>query len=98
MILISQPTSSSELWGLIHDAYGEDLGLTSADEDDYVAPPPDSTSTDYLLSPQQAAPGTDLSENSSGGSYLRNRKVRLPLSIRCVFIILCRYKEHGVKN
>jgi hypothetical protein len=32
-----QPMSSQELWHLVHRAYGDELGLTS-DDDDYVAP------------------------------------------------------------
>ena len=31
--------SSSDLWQLIHSAYGDELGLTSDDEADYVQPP-----------------------------------------------------------
>ncbi len=30
--------SPSDLWQLIHDAYGEELGLTTDDEDEYVPP------------------------------------------------------------
>ncbi|GFT43212.1 protein Aster-B [Nephila pilipes] len=36
--LIEQPMSSQELWQWVHLSYGEELGLTS-DDDDYVAPP-----------------------------------------------------------
>ncbi|GBM25485.1 GRAM domain-containing protein 1B [Araneus ventricosus] len=35
--LIEQPMSSQELWQWVHFSYGEELGLTS-DDDDYVAP------------------------------------------------------------
>lgn len=31
---------SQELWQMVHHSYGEELGLTSSD-DDYVAPPAD---------------------------------------------------------
>ncbi|GFY64313.1 protein Aster-B [Trichonephila inaurata madagascariensis] len=37
-VLIEQPMSSQELWQWVHFSYGEELGLTS-DDDDYVAPP-----------------------------------------------------------
>ena len=48
----------AELWGLIHDAYGDELGLTSDDDKDYVNP---SNMLDL-----------DASENnSSSGSYNR---------------------------
>ncbi|GIX86998.1 protein Aster-B [Caerostris extrusa] len=36
--LIEQPMSSQELWQWVHFSYGDELGLTS-DDDDYVAPP-----------------------------------------------------------
>lgn len=36
--LLEQPMSSQELWQWVHYSYGEELGLTS-DDDDYVAPP-----------------------------------------------------------
>ncbi|XP_021003694.1 protein Aster-B [Parasteatoda tepidariorum] len=35
--LLEQPMSSQELWQWVHYSYGEELGLTS-DDDDYVAP------------------------------------------------------------
>ncbi|BFZ13804.1 hypothetical protein BsWGS_16843 [Bradybaena similaris] len=35
--LLDQPMSAKELWTWVHYSYGEDLGLTSTD-DDYVAP------------------------------------------------------------
>ncbi|XP_054715414.1 protein Aster-B-like [Uloborus diversus] len=35
--LIEQPMSSQDLWQWVHYSYGEELGLTS-DDDDYVAP------------------------------------------------------------
>lgn len=36
--LLEQPMSPKELWQWVHYSYGEELGLTSSD-DDYVAPP-----------------------------------------------------------
>ena len=33
------PATSSELWGIIHHAYGDDLGLTTDDDADYEKPP-----------------------------------------------------------
>ncbi|KFM75932.1 GRAM domain-containing protein 1B, partial [Stegodyphus mimosarum] len=36
--LLEQPMTSQELWQWVHISYGEELGLTS-DDDDYVAPP-----------------------------------------------------------
>ncbi|KAK0178293.1 hypothetical protein PV328_002257 [Microctonus aethiopoides] len=36
--LIGQPMDSTEMWQLVHACYGEELGLTSDDED-YVPPP-----------------------------------------------------------
>ena len=44
------------MWGYIHDAYGEDLGLTS-DDDDYVSP--------------MNLNGGGESENSSSGPYIQ---------------------------
>ncbi|CAD5118930.1 DgyrCDS7605 [Dimorphilus gyrociliatus] len=38
--LMDQPMDSQELWQMVHHSYGEELGLTSSD-DDYVAPPVD---------------------------------------------------------
>ncbi|CAG0919353.1 unnamed protein product [Notodromas monacha] len=35
--LMEKPMTSQELWNLVHRAYGDELGLTS-DDDDYVAP------------------------------------------------------------
>ena len=32
-----QPMSQTELWQLVHDSYGDELGLTSSD-DDYLQP------------------------------------------------------------
>ncbi|CAN8013744.1 unnamed protein product [Ixodes persulcatus] len=36
--LMEQPMSTQELWQWVHYSYGDELGLTS-DDDDYVAPP-----------------------------------------------------------
>ncbi|KAF6204901.1 hypothetical protein GE061_019065 [Apolygus lucorum] len=36
--LMDQPMSTQEMWTWVHSCYGEELGLTS-DDDDYVAPP-----------------------------------------------------------
>ena len=38
MVLLLQPLSPSELWHWVHVSYGDELGLTSSD-DDYVPPP-----------------------------------------------------------
>uniref|UniRef100_A0A0A9Y0V3 GRAM domain-containing protein 1B n=1 Tax=Lygus hesperus TaxID=30085 RepID=A0A0A9Y0V3_LYGHE len=36
--LMDQPMSTQEMWTWVHQCYGDELGLTS-DDDDYVAPP-----------------------------------------------------------
>ena len=33
-----QPASSSEIWKWVHSVYGDELGLTSEDDADYVRP------------------------------------------------------------
>ena len=33
-----QSAPPAELWRIVHDAYGEELGLTSDDDEDYVYP------------------------------------------------------------
>lgn len=38
--LLNQPVPMRTLWSWIHDAYGEELGLTSDDEEDYDYVPP----------------------------------------------------------
>ncbi|KAH3699221.1 hypothetical protein DPMN_074177 [Dreissena polymorpha] len=40
-VLLDQPLSPQELWHCVHSCYGDDLGLTSSD-DDYVPPPSES--------------------------------------------------------
>ena len=36
--LLDQPASSSEIWRWVHSVYGDELGLTSEDDPDYVYP------------------------------------------------------------
>ena len=38
ILIFFQPAPSSELWQWVHSFYGEELGLTSDDEPDYVSP------------------------------------------------------------
>ena len=33
-----QPASSADIWRWVHSVYGDELGLTSDDEHDYVSP------------------------------------------------------------
>ena len=33
-----QPASSADIWRWVHSVYGDELGLTSDDENDYVSP------------------------------------------------------------
>ena len=33
-----QPASSADIWRWVHSVYGDELGLTSEDENDYVSP------------------------------------------------------------
>ena len=35
---IFQPASSADIWRWVHSVYGDELGLTSEDENDYVSP------------------------------------------------------------
>ena len=37
IVFIHQPLSPKELWHIVHQCYGTELGLTSED-DDYVSP------------------------------------------------------------
>jgi len=36
--LLEQPASSADIWRWVHSVYGDELGLTSEDEPDYVSP------------------------------------------------------------
>ena len=36
--ILFQPAPSAEMWQWVHSFYGEELGLTSDDEPDYVSP------------------------------------------------------------
>jgi len=36
--LLDQPASSADIWRWVHSVYGDELGLTSDDEHDYVSP------------------------------------------------------------
>merc|ERR1719385_495890 len=36
--LLDQPASSSEIWRWVHSVYGDELGLTSEDDADYICP------------------------------------------------------------
>ena len=36
--LLDQPASSSEIWRWVHSVYGDELGLTSEDDSDYICP------------------------------------------------------------
>ena len=37
-IFFFQPASSADIWRWVHSVYGDELGLTSDDENDYVSP------------------------------------------------------------
>ena len=45
----NQPAPSAEMWQWVHSFYGEELGLTSDDEPDYISPFIVSPSTSALL-------------------------------------------------
>ncbi|ESO93750.1 hypothetical protein LOTGIDRAFT_104744, partial [Lottia gigantea] len=61
--LLSEPMNPKEQWQWIHYSYGEELGLTSSDED-YVAPPgmDDLIMKDKLSSPEMPPELTDSSD------------------------------------
>ncbi|KAG8197913.1 hypothetical protein JTE90_020292 [Oedothorax gibbosus] len=69
--LMEQPMSTQELWQWVHFSYGEELGLTS-DDDDYVAPsvaddefPPNLKETLSLVKYNSEAKGDMLRESGS---------------------------------
>ncbi|XP_074653510.1 protein Aster-B-like isoform X2 [Tubulanus polymorphus] len=66
--LLEQPMSPSELWQWVHYSYGEELGLTSSD-DDYIPP-----SSEDKISDNQVSPGTDSSldqfQNEENDSFV----------------------------
>ena len=37
-VIFLQPASSADIWRWVHSVYGDELGLTSDDENDYVSP------------------------------------------------------------
>lgn len=54
--LLEQPLSPSELWHWVHVSYGDELGLTSSD-DDYVPPPGMEDMRDHLKTGSHSAKG-----------------------------------------
>ncbi|XP_025830543.1 GRAM domain-containing protein 1B isoform X2 [Agrilus planipennis] len=58
--LLDQPMSSQEMWQWVHQCYGDELGLTS-DDDDYIPPGTDEDKLSVRLS------GDSFSEEYSGG-------------------------------
>ncbi|KAL0275439.1 UNVERIFIED_CONTAM: hypothetical protein PYX00_003284 [Menopon gallinae] len=71
--LMDHQLSSHELWSLIHEAYGEELALTSDDEDSYFKPhsvPFDQVSTGSVSNTRTAANGCVSSEEGCPGSSL----------------------------
>ncbi|XP_064651386.1 protein Aster-B-like isoform X2 [Lineus longissimus] len=61
--LLAQPMSPQELWQWVHYSYGEELGLTSSD-DDYIAP----SSEGDKASDNQASPTDSSMEQLDGAS------------------------------
>lgn len=52
--LLFQPMPAQELWQWVHLSYGEDLGLTSSD-DDYVQPSPEEENMNKANSDERIA-------------------------------------------
>ncbi|XP_076457671.1 protein Aster-B-like [Babylonia areolata] len=62
-VLMEQPMAPRELWQWIHYNYGEELGLTSSD-DDYLPPPHLEDSQDKMKAEDEANQQKDLTDSS----------------------------------
>ena len=89
--LLLQPMSPQELWQWVHYNYGEELGLTSSD-DDYLPPSQDEElSFSAKLQTEEVSTGgaTSAEQSSSPQSNKVGRSVTWPLMLKSLLSINC---------
>ena len=92
-----QPASSADIWRWVHSVYGDELGLTSEDEPDYVSPfltPEGSDPTSKVgsvncspPSSKKGTPGKEIQNNSQWARKFckKTREIIYQKSISLIF-------------
>lgn len=94
--LLDQPMSSAELWQWVHFSYGEDLGLTSDDDEEYYSDNmPNSIST--ITSPVAGGQENSDSCNSSDPDFTAEPEVYEDCSDQTVISSKCKCASHDGK-
>ncbi|XP_055304649.1 protein Aster-B-like isoform X2 [Sitodiplosis mosellana] len=71
--LMDKPMPPQEIWQCVHNAYGEQLGLTSDDEDDYIDPKKNPPIKDAEPIIEKPPAKTDMDQSSEKNSSVKMR-------------------------